>query len=139
MGPGSYSADEFNPVGHFSHREVHRKASGPGWARAYEVSRMAALPHLLHKEQWEKKRILEKNLGPGTYHIKDFLHTLSDKPRSTRGICQTKERRFKDTATVSVQKEGKERFAHTGRILTGLITNYDFVSLKLKFKRLFFQ
>lgn len=106
MGPGSYSADEFNPVGHFSHREVHRKASGPGWARAYEVSRMAALPHLLHKEQWEKKRILEKNLGPGTYHIKDFLHTLSDKPRSTRGICQTKERRFKDTATSNVPGPG---------------------------------
>ncbi|XP_072029513.1 ciliary microtubule-associated protein 2-like [Amphiura filiformis] len=106
MGPGTYSSDEFNPVGNFSKREVERKSSGPGWARAYQVSRMASLPHLLHKEQWEKKRMIEKNLGPGSYQIKDFLNHLSDQPRSTRGICATKEKRFRGTATSSVPGPG---------------------------------
>ncbi len=45
-------------MGGFSAKAVDNRASGPGWARAYEVSRMAALPHLLHKEQWEMKRLL---------------------------------------------------------------------------------
>jgi len=54
MGPGSYNVD----VGGFNRKTVEVKASGPGWARAYEVERMAALPHLLHKEQWEQKKML---------------------------------------------------------------------------------
>ncbi|XP_064626225.1 ciliary microtubule-associated protein 2-like [Lineus longissimus] len=93
LGPGAY--DVVNGHTGFNDRAVAERASGPGWARAYEVSRMAALPHLLHKEQWEMKRLLEKKLGPGTYNIKDFLEYADDKPRSKRGICQTKEQRFK--------------------------------------------
>ena len=54
MGPGSYYVD----VGGFNAKSVDEKATGPGWARAYEVERMAALPHLLHKEQWEQKKEL---------------------------------------------------------------------------------
>lgn len=54
MGPGSYNVS----VGGFSKKSVDEKASGPGWSRAYEVERMAALPHLLHKEQWEMKKEL---------------------------------------------------------------------------------
>lgn len=41
---------------------MDERASGPGWARAYEVERMAALPHLLHKDQWELKKLLVNNL-----------------------------------------------------------------------------
>ena len=54
MGPGSYYVD----VGGFNRKSVDERASGPGWARAYEVERMAALPHLLHKDQWELKKML---------------------------------------------------------------------------------
>lgn len=45
-------------MGGFNKKTVDERASGPGWARAYEVERMAALPHLLHKDQWELKRLL---------------------------------------------------------------------------------
>ena len=54
MGPGSYYVD----VGGFNRKSVDERASGPGWSRAYEVERMAALPHLLHKDQWELKKML---------------------------------------------------------------------------------
>lgn len=49
-------------VGGFNRKSVDERASGPGWARAYEVERMAALPHLLHKDQWELKKLLVNNL-----------------------------------------------------------------------------
>ncbi|XP_072173043.1 ciliary microtubule-associated protein 2-like [Diadema setosum] len=102
LGPGVYQVE----VGHFSENEVARKASGPGWSRAYETARMAALPHLLHKEQWEKKRMIERNLGPGSYNIKDFLEMISERPCSTRGICQTRARRFKHNKTTEVPGPG---------------------------------
>ena len=54
LGPGKYDVE----YGGFSNKAVMERASGPGWARAYEVSRIAAMPHLLHKEQWEMKRML---------------------------------------------------------------------------------
>ncbi|KAJ8305639.1 hypothetical protein KUTeg_016184 [Tegillarca granosa] len=92
LGPGSYAVDH----GGFSKKTVEEKAAGPGWARAFEVERMAALPHLLHKEQWEMKKMLTRKLGPGSYNIKDFLEYGDEKPRSYRGICQTKAVRFKD-------------------------------------------
>lgn len=92
LGPGRYEVNS----GGFSDQAVEERADGPGWARAYEVARMAAMPHLLHKEQWEHNRMLEKKLGPGTYEIKDFLQSSEEKPRSTRGIIQTREPRFKE-------------------------------------------
>jgi len=92
LGPGRYDVE----YGGFCDDAVDQRAAGPGWARAHEVSRMAAMPHLLHKEQWEHKRLLEKKLGPGTYEIKDFLESSEEKPRSTRGIIQTRESRFKE-------------------------------------------
>ena len=54
LGPGRYDVE----VGGFSSKSVENAASGPGWARAHEVSRMAALPHLLYKEQWQQKKLL---------------------------------------------------------------------------------
>ena len=51
---------------------MDERASGPGWARAYEVERMAALPHLLHKDQWELKKLLVNNL----LYISIVLYTL---------------------------------------------------------------
>ncbi|KAH3831829.1 lymphocyte expansion molecule-like [Dreissena polymorpha] len=92
MGPGSYYVD----VGGFNSKSVEEKASGPGWARAHEVERMAALPHLLHKEQWEMKKELVRKLAPGSYNIKDFLEISDLKPRSALGICETRAQRFKE-------------------------------------------
>ena len=54
LGPGRYDVE----VGGFADKAVADRSAGPGWARAYEVARMAALPHLLYKEQWELKRML---------------------------------------------------------------------------------
>ncbi|KAL5016357.1 hypothetical protein ScPMuIL_005946 [Solemya velum] len=93
LGPGSYNVD----CGGFNNKSVDERAQGPGWSRAFEVERMAALPHLLHKDQWETKRLLHRKLGPGSYNIKDFLEASEEKPRSCRGICQTKATRFRDT------------------------------------------
>jgi len=28
-----------------------------GWERAFETARLAKIPHLLYKEQWEKKQL----------------------------------------------------------------------------------
>ncbi|KAK2157495.1 hypothetical protein LSH36_190g03014 [Paralvinella palmiformis] len=96
LGPGKYEVE----YGGFSNKAVMERASGPGWARAYEVSRIAAMPHLLHKEQWEFKRLLKRKLGPGSYDIKDFLQASDEKPRSTRGIIQTKDTRFKENKVL---------------------------------------
>lgn len=108
LGPGRYEVD----YGGFSDKSVDERASGPGWKRAHEVSRMAALPHLLHKEQWELKRMLKRKLGPGSYEIKDFLDASEEKPRSTRGIIQTKEHRFREKVTSEVPGPGT--YGHGG-------------------------
>ena len=59
LAPGSYDIQ----VGGFSGSAVDERAAGPGWKRAFEVARLAKMPHLLHKEQWELKRILVIKLG----------------------------------------------------------------------------
>lgn len=113
MGPGSYYVD----VGGFNKKSVDERASGPGWARAYEVERMAALPHLLHKDQWELKKMLVRKLGPGSYEIKDFLQMSDLKPRSARGICNTKAIRFKEqqSETPGPGTYGKGGIPHTAK------------------------
>jgi len=97
LGPGKYDVE----YGGFSEKSVTERALGPGWSRAYEVSKMAAMPHLLHKEQWDMKRMLKRKLGPGSYEIKDFLQTSDEKPRSTHGIIQTRDSRFKEDKVLS--------------------------------------
>ncbi|CAH1772898.1 unnamed protein product [Owenia fusiformis] len=110
LGPGSYNVE----TGSFNAQAVEERADGPGWARAYEVARMAALPHLLHKEQWELKRLLKRKLGPGSYEIKDFLESSDEKPRSMRGICQTKDKRFKEPVTMSNVTPGPGTYGDGG-------------------------
>ncbi|XP_076440933.1 ciliary microtubule-associated protein 2-like isoform X2 [Babylonia areolata] len=90
LGPGMYHVDQ----GGFHPKAVDERASGPGWSRQYEVERMAALPHLLHKDQWQERQMLKRKLGPGSYNIKDFVQVMGDKPRSTRGICDGRAARF---------------------------------------------
>lgn len=110
LGPGRYEVT----IGGFSEKAVQESASGPGWARAYEVARLAALPHLLHKEQWELKRMLKRKLGPGSYNIKDFLEHSDEKPRSTHGIVQTKEPRFRERHTQALETPGPGTYGKGG-------------------------
>jgi len=94
LGPGLYNID----VGGFNHKSVMERSKGPGWERAFETLRMAKIPHLLYKDEWEKKQLQKKLLGPGTYNIPDFIDHVGRKPCSTRGICETKAPRFGYTA-----------------------------------------
>ncbi|XP_067845683.1 ciliary microtubule-associated protein 2-like [Heptranchias perlo] len=91
LAPGRYNVD----TGDFSAAAVTWKASGPGWARAHEVERFAQTPQLFYKEQKQKKKFLETNLGPGKYEIPHFLDLLEKKNAGSRGICDTREERFK--------------------------------------------
>ncbi|XP_028415767.1 lymphocyte expansion molecule-like [Dendronephthya gigantea] len=90
LGPGKYNVAN----GSFCEKAVRERSSGPGWERAYETMQEAKCPHLLYKEEWNKKQLQKKQLGPGTYEIKDFAELLDSKPGSVRGICETRERRF---------------------------------------------
>ncbi|XP_076813428.1 ciliary microtubule-associated protein 2-like [Clavelina lepadiformis] len=98
LAPGKYSVE----VGGFSEQSVNERASGPGWKRSYETMRMAQVPHLLYREQWMKKKELKKKLGPGRYNVNklDFIYGLEHKPSSTRGICATREQRFRKRLTI---------------------------------------
>ncbi|XP_041064868.1 lymphocyte expansion molecule-like isoform X1 [Carcharodon carcharias] len=96
LAPGYYNVDR----GDFSAREVSRKASGPGWARAQEVERFAQTPQLFYKEQKLNKKFLETNLGPGKYEIPNFLDLMKKKNPRSRGICDTNEERFRNKQDV---------------------------------------
>ncbi|XP_045061691.1 lymphocyte expansion molecule [Coregonus clupeaformis] len=89
LGPGSYDAAG---RGDFSERSVAERAKGPGWQRAQETARLAAIPHLLYREAWENKRFLKTKVGPGTYRTADFIEELQKKPGSIRGVCDSRER-----------------------------------------------
>ncbi|CAB1324165.1 unnamed protein product [Coregonus sp. 'balchen'] len=92
LGPGSYDAAG---RGDFSERSVAERAKGPGWQRAQETARLAAIPHLLYREAWENKRFLKTKVGPGTYRTADFIEELQKKPGSIRGVCDSREERFR--------------------------------------------
>jgi len=102
LGPGTYNIDH----GSFSSKNVADKSSGPGWERAYETSQMAKMPNLLYREEWEKNKLQQRLLGPGTYNIHDSFHELSSKPGSKRGVCQTRSQRFRENRKSEVPGPG---------------------------------
>ncbi|NXU32014.1 LEXM protein, partial [Thalassarche chlororhynchos] len=65
-----------------------------GWARAEKGSRLSQLPHFQFKEIMKRRKRQQERLGPGTYNIRDFLQET--RPSSLRGICDTREQRFRD-------------------------------------------
>ncbi|NXW15618.1 LEXM protein, partial [Circaetus pectoralis] len=65
-----------------------------GWARAEKGSRLNQLPHFQFKEIMKRRKRQQERLGPGTYDIRDFLQET--RPSSLRGICDTREQRFRD-------------------------------------------
>ncbi|NXG67485.1 LEXM protein, partial [Hemiprocne comata] len=64
-----------------------------GWARAGASSWLTQLPQF--QKIMERRKCQQQRLGPGTYNIKDFLQET--RPSSLRGICDTREQRFRDT------------------------------------------
>ncbi|XP_040983999.1 lymphocyte expansion molecule [Aquila chrysaetos chrysaetos] len=70
------------------------KASAFGWAGAEKGSRLSQLPHFQFKEIMKRRKRQQERLGPGTYNIRDFLQET--RPSSLRGICDTREQRFRD-------------------------------------------
>jgi len=99
LGPGTYNVDNgsFNNI---------KGSSDDAWRRAYETSQSAKIPHLLYREEWEKKQLQKCLLGPGTYNIPDSFDELSKKPGSKLGICQTKAERFKNSTSSDVPGPG---------------------------------
>ncbi|NXJ49545.1 LEXM protein, partial [Spizaetus tyrannus] len=65
-----------------------------GWARAEKGSWLSQLPHFQFKEIMKRRKRQQERLGPGTYNIRDFLQET--RPSSLRGICDTREQRFRD-------------------------------------------
>ncbi|NXI74143.1 LEXM protein, partial [Anseranas semipalmata] len=65
-----------------------------GWARAETGSRPIQLPHFQFRVMKKRRKRQEERLGPGTYTIRDFLQET--RPSSLRGICDTRERRFRE-------------------------------------------
>jgi len=108
LGPGSYETD----VGSFDGKSVARRASGPGWARAYEMSHMIALPYLLNKEEWHRKLELKRGLGPGAYNVKDDVADNN----YPRGLLDSREPRFRESKmsiTPGPGTYGKNGVPHT--------------------------
>ncbi|KAK1795893.1 hypothetical protein P4O66_008997, partial [Electrophorus voltai] len=85
LGPGTYNPD----FGGFSARAVQEQAKRPDWKRAQEIAR-------LPRHAWENEQFLKSKVGPGTYRITSFTEELEKKPGSVRGVCETREERFKD-------------------------------------------
>lgn len=108
LGPGVYETD----TGAFDDVSIARRASGPGWSRAYETSHMIALPYLLNKEEWERKLELKRGLGPGTYNPKD----AECERNFSRGLLDTREPRFRESKisiTPGPGTYGKNGVPHT--------------------------
>ncbi|XP_042730039.1 lymphocyte expansion molecule [Lagopus leucura] len=70
-------------------------ALASGWARAEAGSRAIQLPHFQLKVMLKKRKQQQERLGPGTYNIRDFLQ--EKQPSSLRGICDTREQRFRES------------------------------------------
>lgn len=86
----------------FDSKNVSERAKGPGWKRAYDSVQLAAIPHMLYKDQWEQRRLLEEKRGPGVYDTKDLVDVLSARPSSKLGVCSTRVPRFRVESQVCV-------------------------------------
>ena len=96
LGPGTYRLD----LGVFDSKSVSERAKGPGWKRAYDSVQLATIPHMLYKEQWEQKRLLEEKRGPGVYDTKDLVDVLNSRPSSKLDVCSTRVPRFRIESQV---------------------------------------
>ncbi|XP_062509162.1 ciliary microtubule-associated protein 2-like [Corticium candelabrum] len=110
LGPGIYEVAN----GSFDERAVVGRADGPGWRRQYEMMRYAQIPHLRYKEQWEKNKRLECELGPGRYNIRHFSDETCSKPSSKHGVCETTGPRIAPTNKFHDQLPGPGSYGEGG-------------------------
>ena len=55
---------------------------------------MAKIPHSSYKETYQKLKEDERHVGPGAYHIDDFLTEADKRPRCNRGALDQLTPRF---------------------------------------------
>uniref|UniRef100_A0A8V1A3A8 Ciliary microtubule associated protein 2 n=1 Tax=Gallus gallus TaxID=9031 RepID=A0A8V1A3A8_CHICK len=79
----------------FSGSALQGTTPASGWARAGAGSWAIQLPHFQFKVMLKKRKQQVRRLGPGTYNIRDFLQETQ--PSSLRGICDTREQRFRES------------------------------------------
>lgn len=60
------------------------------------------------------KRSNYRLLGPGTYNIKDSIQLNTEKPHSTRGVCETREARFRGAAHAISKVPGPGTYGKGG-------------------------
>ena len=89
-------------LGDFDQKNVSDRAKGPGWKKSYESAQLSALPHMLYREEWEQKRLLQERRGPGMYSTRDFVDVLNARPSSKLGVCSTRVPRFRAESQVCV-------------------------------------
>lgn len=110
LGPGTYSIE----TGSFTDKAVRIKSAGPNWRKAFDSAKLSAIPHMLYREQWNQKRLLIQQLGPGRYKNKDFVEEINSRPSSNRGICQTKASRFQQENKFQANLPGPGTYGKGG-------------------------
>ncbi|XP_048100782.1 lymphocyte expansion molecule-like isoform X2 [Alosa alosa] len=80
LGPGKYEVD----AGDLSRCAVQSGTAGQVWRKQLGAN----MPHILHRRR--------DALGPGKYNLKSFTDVLKEKPSSVRGVCDSREDRFKE-------------------------------------------
>ncbi|XP_062858241.1 ciliary microtubule-associated protein 2-like [Trichomycterus rosablanca] len=97
----SSAPETYNPVsGDFGTQAVQEGMQDPGWRRVQDTVCLDKMPHLPYMDVWENKQFLKTKVGPGTYRIASFIEEMLKKPGSMRGICETREERFKDCQNI---------------------------------------
>ena len=82
VAPGTYDLLQY---GHFSQKNVQKRAQGPNWQQGLYTEQMAKIPHSSFKETYEKQKESERRLGPGAHEIPDFLTNAEKRPQCNRG------------------------------------------------------
>ena len=84
LGPGTYN------IGRDSIQSKEpTDIRGMDWRTMYLTESAAKQPRHSYREQWSKNHVLNESRGPGMYHDQTFIDHMNNRPRSTKGICDT--------------------------------------------------
>jgi len=97
VGPGSYDLMQYSDS---SEKNLQKIAQSPNWQQALYTEQMAKIPHSTFKQTYEKRKEDERRIGPGTYHINDFITDADQKPQCIRGVLDQLTPRFPIERTV---------------------------------------
>lgn len=99
VAPGSYDLMQY---GDFSDKNVDKRTQGPNWQQALYTEQMAKIPHSSFKETHERRKEMERLIGPGTYPITDFLTEADRRPHCVRGALDQLAPRFPKEELVGI-------------------------------------